>query len=86
MLESGLDPLGIIERVLKGFDIQVTETMKPAYKCSCDRNSIKRALASAGREELEDILSKEGEAEMTCYYCNKTYKISGDEIREILGI
>lgn len=86
MLESGLAPLGIIERVLKGFDIQVTETTKPAYKCSCDRNSIKRALASAGREELEDILSKEGEAEMTCYYCNKTYKISGDEIREILEI
>ncbi len=84
MLESGLDPAGIIDRVLDGFDIQVTETLKPEYKCNCDEKSIRRALVSVGREELEDILEKEGGTELTCYYCNKTYKISGDEIREIL--
>ncbi len=84
MLDSGLDPEAIIRRVLSGFEIEVTEKMSPAYKCTCDNESIKRALASVGREELEDILAKEGEAEMTCYYCNKTYKISGEEIKEIL--
>ena len=86
MLDSGLGLEDILSKVLNGFDIQVTETFSPAYKCTCDEKSIKRALASVGREELEDILIKEGKAELTCYYCNKTYKISGDEIREILEI
>lgn len=84
MLDSGLDINDIIKRVLAGFDIQVTETLAPAYKCTCDENSIKKALISVGREELEDILEKEGSTELTCYYCNKSYKISGEEIREIL--
>ncbi len=84
MLDSGLDIMGIINRVLNGFDIQVTETIVPAYKCNCDEKSIRRALLSVGREELEDILKKEGKTELTCYYCNKTYKISGEEIREML--
>lgn len=84
MLESGLDPESIIGRVLDGFELQVTERMTPAYRCNCNENSIKRALISVGTEELKDILAKEGAAELTCYYCNKTYKISGEEIREIL--
>ena len=84
MLESGLDIEEIINRVLNGFDIQVTETLIPEYKCNCDEKSIRRALLSVGREELEDILEKEGKTELTCYYCNKTYKISGEEIREML--
>lgn len=84
MLNGGLDLKGILAKVLNGFEIQVTEEKAPAYKCTCDEKSIKRALVSVGREELEDILEKEGSTELTCYYCNKTYKISGEEIREIL--
>ena len=84
MLDSGLDLMDILNKVLDGFEIQVTEEFEPAYKCTCDKESIKRALVSVGREELEDILEKEGSTELTCYYCNKTYKISGEEIREIL--
>ena len=84
MLDSGMSPMNILNRVLDGFEIEVTETVEPAYKCNCDEKSIRRALVSVGREELEDILEKEGKAELTCYYCNKTYEISGDEIREIL--
>lgn len=84
MLDSGMSPMDILNRVLDGFEIEVTETVEPAYKCNCDEKSIRRALVSVGREELEDILEKEGKAELTCYYCNKTYEISGDEIREIL--
>ena len=84
MLDSGMSPMDILNKVLNGFEFEVTESMEPAYKCNCDEKSIKRALVSVGREELEDILEKEGKAELTCYYCNKTYKISGDEIREIL--
>ena len=84
MLDGGLDIMGIIEKVLNGFEIQVTEEFSPAYKCTCDEKSIKRALVSVGREELEDILEKEDGTELTCYYCNKSYKISAEEIRQIL--
>ncbi|MFA7636172.1 MAG: Hsp33 family molecular chaperone HslO [Monoglobales bacterium] len=85
MLDQGLMPEDIMKKVLNGFDFKITETVHPAYKCNCSEDTIKRALISAGREELEDILAKEGSTEMTCFYCNKTYKISEKDIREILG-
>ena len=84
MLVDGFSAEDIISTVLIGFDINVTERLVPEYKCNCDKKSIKRALISAGEDELKDILEKEGFAELTCYYCNKTYKISGEEIEEIL--
>ena len=31
------------------------------------------------------ILEKDGKAEMTCYYCNKSYTVSGEEIAEMLA-
>lgn len=85
MLKSGMTVDDIIEKVLNGFEICVTERREPEYKCVCNYDSIKRALMSIGREELTDILEKEGFAEMTCYYCNKKYTIDGETIREMLN-
>lgn len=84
MMENGMGPEDIIAKVLSGFETEVTETVSPEYKCTCSKETIKKALASIGREELTDILEKDGKAEMTCYYCNKSYTISGEEIAEIL--
>lgn len=84
MLDSGMDIEGIMEKVLDGFEYEVTERNMPAYKCNCNKDSIKRALASIGKKDLTEILEQDGKAQMTCYYCNEKYDISGDEIREIL--
>lgn len=85
MMEKGMGPEEMIEKVLSGFETEVTETVSPEYKCTCNKETIKKALISIGKEELEDILEKDGKAEMTCYYCNKSYTITGEEIAEILG-
>ena len=59
----------------------VTARVPVAYRCTCDRDRVVRALLSVGREELEDILKKEGKAEMTCQFCLTRYMVEGDEIR-----
>jgi molecular chaperone Hsp33 len=38
-----------------------------------------------GREDLTDLLEKEGKAEVTCQFCTTHYVIPAEEIREMLS-
>ncbi|PTL76397.1 Hsp33 family molecular chaperone HslO [Vitiosangium sp. GDMCC 1.1324] len=66
-------------------DLEVMSRYPVSFTCSCSKDRVKRALVSMGREELEDILAKEGQAEADCHFCTTHYVVSGDEIREILA-
>jgi molecular chaperone Hsp33 len=66
-------------------DLEVMSRYPVAFTCSCSKDRVKRALLSLGREELEDILAKEGQAEADCHFCTTHYVVTGDEIREMLA-
>ena len=55
-----------------------------SFVCSCSRDRVKRALLAMGKEELMDLLEKDGQAEATCQFCTTHYVIPGPEIRELL--
>ncbi|WP_225413365.1 Hsp33 family molecular chaperone HslO [Stigmatella hybrida] len=55
-----------------------------SFGCSCSRDRVKRALLAMGKEELMDLLEKDGQAEATCQFCTTHYVIPGPEIRELL--
>jgi len=66
-------------------DLDVMSRYPLRYTCTCSKDRVKRALLAMGREELEDLLAKDGKAEATCHFCTTYYEVSGEEIREILG-
>lgn len=41
------------------------------------KNRMRRAVASLGRAEVEDIIRTEGKIEVTCEFCNQVGAISG---------
>ena len=45
---------------------------------------MKDALATIGKEELKDIIEKEGKAELVCHFCNKKYEFSKEELEQII--
>ena len=45
---------------------------------------MKNALTTIGKEELKDIIEKEGNAELVCHFCNKKYNFTKEELEEIL--
>jgi molecular chaperone Hsp33 len=56
-----------------------------SYQCHCSRQRVLDALASIGQADLQDILDKDGKAEMTCEFCMTRYDITGAELRQLLG-
>jgi molecular chaperone Hsp33 len=45
---------------------------------------MEQALISIGEEELRGIIEEQGEAELTCQFCDNKYKFSKDELNELL--
>ncbi len=75
----------IVKKACAGFDIEITDTSVPQYKCNCGEERIEKALISIGRAELEDILKNEGSTSLTCYFCNKKYDFSKEKLEAILN-
>lgn len=55
----------------------------PVYKCLCSRKYIEKVLMSLGKDELHDIIAKEGKVEVGCEFCNKKYIFNEEDINKL---
>ena len=58
---------------------------RAAYRCDCSRERVERALISLGREELEDMIREQHGAQVDCHFCNKRYRLSEADLRQMLA-
>lgn len=84
VLETGTDAEGLLRAVLSDFDLEILEKHPIEYRCYCSRERVTRALVSMGREELADLIREQGEAELTCQFCDKIYRYSKPELEKLL--
>lgn len=73
-----------IEALFRDLKIEVYDSTIPHYQCDCSRDRTKKALYAMGREELSDIISKEGRACVRCHFCNKEYIFEKDELLKLM--
>ena len=86
MITSGMSAQDIAFAITSGFDmILENNSANPAYECKCSREKMENALVSIGKQEIRDIIDEQGEAEMTCQFCDKVYKFSREELEDIYG-
>ena len=74
-----------IKKITGDEDVKVLEeNITPIYECDCSKEHMSEGLAKIGKEELEDIINKDGKAELVCHFCNKKYEFSKEELEGIL--
>ena len=69
---------------MSDFELEVLETAPVAYHCTCSRDRVERALLSLGAEELQQLIDEQGQAELTCQFCDQVHRFSGEDLRRIL--
>lgn len=84
-LEGGLDGEGLLRAVLSDFALEILEKHPVEYRCYCSRERVTRALVSLGRQELTSLIEEQGQAELTCQFCDRIYHYSKEELEEILA-
>ena len=86
MLKEGKTPEGILNEVLKGMDVSVTEKCDVSFECNCSRDRIEKSLISLPKEDLEDMINEGKPIEVRCQFCEKKYEFSVDAIKALNDI
>lgn len=81
LAEDGVDEA--MRQVLKGLDYETVMRVPVEYRCNCSRERVEQALESCGREELLDMAATGEETEVSCQFCDKIYRFSPSELREL---
>ena len=85
MIMNNMSAEDIAFAVTDGFDMVLElNSPSPEYKCNCSRDRMERALISLGKKELSDIIEEQGNAEMTCRFCDNVYEFSKDELISLM--
>lgn len=79
-------PEEVLKYILKDFNILITETIPTRYFCTCSKERIERALISMGKEELKNLIQEQGEAEISCHFCNKKYLFDKKELQQLYNV
>lgn len=81
LLQKGMHAEELLFHVTEGFDMLMeNQTVTPAYRCKCSRERMERALISIGKKELEEMIEEQGQAELTCQFCDKKYQFNKEEL------
>lgn len=83
MMESGYTPEQILQEVLKGFDIEVTDTLPASFKCNCSKERVGKALISVGKKNLQDMIDDNEPVNINCHFCNTDYQFDVDELKDL---
>ena len=84
MLDDGHTPEQMLERVLEGLDIEITDTIPANFSCNCSHERIEKAIISIGKKDIQSMIDEGKEVEVKCHFCNTAYKFSVEELKEIL--
>ncbi len=85
MLDSQLSLQEIAQKITGDENVEIIEeNIIPVYQCDCSKEHMADGLATIGKEELQDMIETEGQAELVCHFCNEKYQFSKQELENLV--
>lgn len=84
MLEDGKTPAQMLETVLEGLSLEVTQEQAASFFCNCDKERVEKALISIGRKELQSMIDDGEPIEVNCHFCNTNYTFQVNELNKLV--
>lgn len=84
LIEQGYNPEQILQTLFPDDDIKIHEKMPVYFQCRCSKERMMNAIKGLGVEEIRAMIEEDQGAEATCHFCNEVYKMTEDELRQLL--
>ncbi len=68
-----------------GGELDVLAEYPLDYVCGCSADKVLRAVLAMGREEIGDMLQREGKAVATCAFCHTVYEVGRKQLEQMLA-
>jgi len=83
LLREGKTPEQLLEELFKGIPFKTLEKRALAFRCSCSREKIESAVLSLGTGEIDDMIQRDGGAEVTCEFCRQVCRLDRDDLERL---
>ena len=70
---------------LLGQELEILEVRDLVFKCRCSRARVEGALRALGEDEIRSLMQDPGFAEVSCHFCNASYRLEVDELEALLS-
>ena len=84
LMEKGLSPEGMLEQILGGLGLTVTDTMPAKFYCNCSKERVSHVLSTLQPHDLKEMIADGKPVEVKCDFCNTAYVFSTAELEELL--
>ena len=88
LFQSKDNLLSLIRNIFPDIDdksiSEKARSQEVSFKCKCSKQRSLNAMKMLDKTELEDILNKDGKAELVCEFCKNKYLINYEEIKSII--
>ena len=84
MLDSGLTPEEMLQKVLADFELEILEKTDVAYKCYCTDERVRSTLISLGKKDLQEIVDTKETITVDCQFCDTVYQFTPEDVENIL--
>ena len=80
LLDAGMSPETIIEKMLGEFGVQFLDKISTKYHCSCSKIRVEKAILSIGRKDIQEMIDDNEPIEVNCHFCNSNYTFDADDL------
>ncbi|OLN24278.1 Hsp33 family molecular chaperone [Domibacillus antri] len=83
LIEKGMNPEQILTYILGEGNVKFLETMPVQFECTCSKERFGNAIASLGKNEIQEMIEEDGGAETQCHFCNEQYMFTKEELEQL---
>nr|WP_295970482.1 Hsp33 family molecular chaperone HslO [uncultured Bacillus sp.] len=83
LIEQGLAPEELLSEILGEENIKILEKVPVSFRCTCSKERFGNAIIGLGRDEIQDMIDTDGQAEAHCHFCNEKYLFTVEELEEL---
>lgn len=84
LIAEGKSGEDILNLLFDDMGLKIHDKFEIDYVCDCSRERVERALIALGKAELQNLHDEEESIELECHFCDKKYRFSKEDIRELI--
>ncbi len=78
----------LLEKAFAGmpeeFAVSKMDLLDIGWNCDCSEERLEQVVMSLGTQEIRQIIAEDGEAELTCQFCRKSYHFDKEHLEKLL--
>lgn len=65
------------------YDVEILENREMHWECDCSVERLEQALMTIGKKDLREIIDEDGQAELTCHFCETKYLFDKEHLERL---